>query len=285
MPRLEGTTSDTSRARVRRAAGALRRLFEARPAGLLTDVDGTISRITRHTNDATVTPVARRALTHLSTKLDLVALVTGRAVTRAQRMVGVAEAHYVGNHGLEWLEGGAVRTHPAAKAARPDLDAALAAIHAVIPRQDLLIEDKHASVAIHYRLAGNPAQVGRALLDVLGPFVQAGRLRLIEGGLVVNLLPAVAVDKGAAARRLVEERGLRAVAFFGDDVTDLDAFRALHQLRAEGIASTLTVGVSSAEGPPAVREEADLVLEGVGEVERVLAALAARPPRRVAPDR
>ena len=53
----------------------------------------------------------------------------------------------------------------------------------------------------------------------------------------------------------------------------------LNALRAEGVAQTLTVGVVSPEGPPEVRDEADLLLEGVGEVERVLAALAARPPR------
>ena len=90
--------------------------------------------------------------------------------------------------------------------------------------------------------------------------------------------------KGLPTRRLVEQRGLRSVTFFGDDVTDLHAFRAMHALRAEGLASHLVIGVGSAEGPPEVRAEADLVLEGVGEVERVLTALAARPPRRNAHD-
>jgi trehalose 6-phosphate phosphatase len=274
------TPSPASLARVRRATAALRRLLGNTPAGLLTDVDGTISRITRHTNDATVSPIVRRALTRLASELDLVAVVTGRAVERARRMVGVAEASYVGNHGLEWLQAGTVHTDPAAEAARPHLDAALTAVRAVIPEHDLIVEDKRVSVAIHYRLAENPAWVGRTMLDALDPFARAGTLRLIEGGLVVNLLPALAMDKGAATRRLVERHALRSVAFFGDDVTDLDAFRTLRALREEGAAMTLLVGVGSAEGPPEVRAESDLVLEGVGEVERVLAALAARPPRR-----
>ena len=280
MPTGLDAPSDASRARVRRAAGVLRRLLAARPSGLLTDVDGTISRITQQTNDAKVRPVARRALTRLAGELDLVAVVTGRAVERAQRMVGVAEIGYVGNHGLEWLQDGAVQTVPEAEAARPHLDAALAAVRAVIPAHDLIVEDKRVSAAIHYRLADDPPRVGQALLEILTPFVKADRLRLIEGGLVVNLLPALAVDKGAAARRLVTQHGLRAVVFFGDDVTDLDAFRALHRLRVEGAAETLAVGVGSPEGPPEVREEADLLLEGVGEVERVLTALAVRPPGR-----
>jgi trehalose 6-phosphate phosphatase len=150
----------------------------------------------------------------------------------------------------------------------------------VIRERDLVVEDKRVSIAIHYRLAEDPEQVGRHMLDVLRPLAQAGTLRLIEGALVVNLLPALAIDKGAASRRLVEQHGLRSVAFFGDDVTDLDAFRTLRALRDEGVAETLTIGVGSAEGPPEVRAEADLVLEGVGEVERVLTALALRPTHR-----
>lgn len=280
MPEAPDTAAAASRARVRRLAGALRRLFEARPAGLLTDVDGTISRITSRTNDATVAPVTGRALTSLATQLDLVAVVTGRAVARAQCMVGVAELHYVGNHGLEWLEDGVVQTDPAAEAARPHLDAALAAVRAAIPERDFHVEDKRVSVAIHYRMAERPEQVEHTMLRLLRPFVDDQQLHLIEGRLVVNLLPAVAIDKGAATRRLVERHGLRSVAFFGDDVTDIHAFRVLHAIRGEGIAETLAIGVDSPEGPPEVRAEADLLLNGVGEVERVLAALAARPPRR-----
>jgi trehalose 6-phosphate phosphatase len=269
-----------SRARVRGAAAALRRLFADRPAGLLTDVDGTISQITRHTRDATVSATVRRALTRLTQELDLVAVVTGRAVERAQRMVGVPTASYVGNHGLEWLHDGVVRTEPAAEAARPILVEALAAVHAVVPSHELVVEDKRVSLAIHYRLSSDPPSVEQKVLAAVRPFAEAGKLRLIEGALVANLLPALRIDKGEATRRLVEQHGLRAVAFFGDDVTDLDAFRTLHALRAESQVKTLAVGVGSAEGPPEVRVEADLVLEGVGEVERVLAALAARPPGR-----
>jgi trehalose 6-phosphate phosphatase len=251
---------------------------------LLTDVDGTISRITRQTDDAIVGPTARRALTRLCSELDLVAVVTGRAVARAQQMVRVDGISYVGNHGLEWLRNGMVETDPAAEAARPALAAALRDVRASIAERDLTIEDKGVSVAIHYRLADDPRAVERRLLDLLTPYRERQSLRLIQGGMVVNLLPGLEIDKGAATRKLVRAHGLRAVAFFGDDVTDLDAFRSLHSLRAAGSIQTLAIGVGSAEGPPEVRAEADLVLEGVEEVERVLIALAVRPPRRESRD-
>ena len=129
---------------------------------------------------------------------------------------------------------GVVHSDPAAEAARPTLDAALAAIRAAIPASDLLVEDKRVSVAIHYRLAADPLTTERVIHAILAPYAEAGQLRLIQGGLVVNLLPALPIDKGEAARRLVEQHGLRSVAFFGDDVTDVDAFRAFRELRAEG---------------------------------------------------
>ncbi|MCC7371855.1 MAG: trehalose-phosphatase [Chloroflexi bacterium] len=268
------------RQRVERVASALRALFSARPAGLLTDVDGTISRITAHANAATVAETVRQSLTALAAQLDLVSVVTGRAVLKAQEMVGLPEIGYVGNHGLEWLEDGAVQTDPAALAVRPALEAALTAVRAATSDPGLVYEDKHVSASIHYRLAADPDAAGRRLHDVLAPHLEDGQLRLIQGGFVVNLLPGLRIDKGEATRRLVRQHGLRSVAFFGDDVTDVDAFRAIRELEAAGQVRGLAVGVLSPEAPPAVREQADLLLDGVGEVEAVLAALASEPPMR-----
>lgn len=261
--------------RVEGAVASLRELFSNGPAGLFADIDGTISRLTSRPMDAAVTAEVRESLRRLASELAIVSVVTGRAVSRARRIVDVPEIGYVGNHGLEWWHEGQIVTHPGAAAARPTLDAALRAVRSLVTDPGLVFEDKGVSVAIHYRLSTRPEEAGRALLAALKPYVDAGDLRLIEGGLVVNLLPAVAVDKGQAVVRLVDERGLRSVAFFGDDVTDLDAFRALRALRERGQARALSVGVLSAEGPPQIRAEADLLLDGVGEVERVLAALAA----------
>jgi trehalose 6-phosphate phosphatase len=62
--------------------------------------------------------------------------------------------------------------------------------------------------------------------------------------------------------------------FIGDDTTDLDAFRELERLREEGkLREILRVGVASEEGPPEIRIEADIVVDGVDGVGRVLRAL------------
>src|SRR5207248_10975400 len=95
-----GRMSADGGSRVRAAAASLRHLFANRPAGLFADIDGTISRLTSRPLDATVTPAARESLRRLASDLEIVTVVTGRAVTRARRMVDVPEIGYVGNPGL-----------------------------------------------------------------------------------------------------------------------------------------------------------------------------------------
>jgi trehalose 6-phosphate phosphatase len=86
-------------------------------------------------------------------------------------------------------------------------------------------------------------------------------------------------DKGTAVRTLVEEYRPEKAMFLGDDTTDLDAFRELEKLREEGILQDiLRIGVASKEGPPEIRTEADIIVDGVDGVAEVLGALAGKSP-------
>ena len=68
---------------------------------------------------------------------------------------------------------------------------------------------------------------------------------------------------------------MRAAIYGGDDATDLDAFDALDALVAEGkLDHAVRVGVSSDEGPAAIVERADVVVDGVDGFAKVLVALA-----------
>ena len=62
--------------------------------------------------------------------------------------------------------------------------------------------------------------------------------------------------------------------YAGDDTTDLDAFRGLAELVAEGrLQTAVRVGVRSDEGPPEIEHEADLLVDGPGGVHRLLESL------------
>ena len=81
------------------------------------------------------------------------------------------------------------------------------------------------------------------------------------------------VNKGSAARELIREYQLRAAIYLGDDLTDVDAFRAIYEARAPDF-DGICLAVIDKETMPEVEEGADFTLNGVSEVERFLEWLA-----------
>jgi trehalose 6-phosphate phosphatase len=250
------------------------------PSAVITDIDGTISEIAPTPAEAMVDPGAKAALARLVERLAAVAVVSGRAPQDGVSMVGLPELTYVGNHGLERIARGTPWTHPVAAAAQPAIAAALAevesAARAVTDVPWLLVENKGVTGTIHYRLA--PDQIAAAAL--LEPLARAAAnrhgLRLTSGRMIFEVRPELAVNKGTAIRDLAQDLGLRGIVFFGDDVTDVDAFRALRELREAGEAATLRVGILGPDTSPAVLAEIDMSLYGVAACAATLIALAAR---------
>jgi trehalose 6-phosphate phosphatase len=97
----------------------------------------------------------------------------------------------------------------------------------------------------------------------------------MEGRMVVELRPRqVGVNKGAAVKALVDKYRLMGAIYLGDDISDVDAFRATHRKGFKGLA----VGVIGEEAPHLVERKADFTLNGVGDVERFLIWLAGAVP-------
>ena len=96
------------------------------------------------------------------------------------------------------------------------------------------------------------------------------------GRKVLEIRPPVRIDKGAGIVKLLRDTELAAALYVGDDVTDVDAFRGLTELQERGsLAYALRVGVASDEGPSALAEESDLMIEGTDGVRDLLRALLA----------
>jgi trehalose 6-phosphate phosphatase len=206
-----------------------------------------------------------------------VACISGRSAAEARRLVGVGGIAYVGSHGAELLEAGGHR---------PKLLPAFASWEGRVKRfaaeRDtpelrqlrVRIEDKGAIAAFHWR--GVPDEdAARTRLEGIAGEAEAAGLNTHWGRKVLEVRPPVPVSKGQAVRDLIARYGPRAALFGGDDATDLDAFDALEALAGEGTLDTaVLVGVRSDEGPRAIVDRADLVVDGVEGFTRVLAALA-----------
>ena len=101
----------------------------------------------------------------------------------------------------------------------------------VPPESGFLIEDKRFVLALHYRLADPDRALDLRLR--LREFIVAHTPALVigEGKMVIEARPRYA-NKGEALRRLAagrRDREKRVTVYFGDDVTDEDAFEVLRE--------------------------------------------------------
>jgi trehalose 6-phosphate phosphatase len=245
---------------------------------LFTDIDGTISRIAAVPSEANVGDQARQALDRLSRHLALIGAVTGRASADGTAMIGLPDLLVVGNHGLEWQHRHEHWVHPEAVVGRQALESALAEVGAASIAAELnegvIFEDKRLSASIHYRLSPDPVAARELILSAAADAAVRHRLRVSEGRFVVELRPEVIVNKGTAIVELVRAYQLASAAYFGDDVTDVDAFVAMRQMRDDGEAKTVSVAVLSPETHPSVALMADVSVQGVEACVALLTSLA-----------
>ncbi len=249
-------------------------MLRSAPAGMVTDLDGTLSEIADTAAAAILVDGARELLSTLGRKLAVAAVVTGRSASDARRILGPVgrEVLIVGNHGLEWLPAGSdlAEVPDQADGLRADLEAVLTAV----PRAPgVELDDKGLSATVHYRAAPDQESARLALLAafrVLPPGIE-----LREGRRSVELRPLAAGDKGSAVARIAAQHRLRGLLVAGDDVTDIDMFHAAHLLRAKGV-STLSLAVAGgAEVSGAVRESADATVASPVALVGILAGAAA----------
>ena len=126
----------------------------------------------------------------------------------------------------------------------------------------LRVEDKGPIQALHWRGVADEEHAEGCAHEVAVAAGHAG-LEPRWGRKVLELRPVGGGGKDAAVASLLAGGRLDRAVYAGDDRTDLDAFRRLRELRQEGqLAAAVGVGVVSAEAPPELREESDLVVDG-----------------------
>lgn len=246
-------------------------LMRRAPAGLFADVDGTLAPIRDDPSLAAVDDGARQALGRLAVRMRVVAL-TGRSAADARRMVGLESVAYCGNHGAEWIEYGLRRIEESAAPYAPRVREIARRAERELAGEGILVEDKGLTFSVHYRMAPDPQAARRRILDFMRR--AAAGMRVRDGKMNVEARPPVPLSKGHALRSDARRHGLAAVLAVGDDVTDVDAFRAVAELRRAGEAEGASVAVLGADAPPGLAEAADYAVRDTDDVRDFLLWLA-----------
>lgn len=212
---------------------------------LFLDYDGTLTPIVRRPEEARLKTPVRRALSRLARCVPVV-IVSGRTLSDLRRRVGVAGIRYVAHHGLVYKEPGSAVQWLGQRISRREVREWVKALRSVaqgVP--GALVEDKGLGVALHDRLVrpSDRARLRRQALLALAPWVVSQKAVLLHGKRVLEVRPAGAWNKGTAVATLLQRPWAvgRVPVYFGDDRTDVDAFRVL---RGRGI----TVGIGGRRG-------------------------------------
>jgi trehalose 6-phosphate phosphatase len=244
------------------AAAAIRDRREGRRLLICCDFDGTLVEFQPDPAAVVLPDDRRRMLTRLLERPDVsLALVSGRRLSDVRERTGLSDpAWFAGLHGLE-IEGGGERfVHPQVAEARALVQGIASTLAPRVEgRAGAFIEDKGLSVALHFREASPEvqAEVASAFEQVTRPAIETGRLRVMRGAAVLELLPNIPWNKGDAVRwiheRVRRQHGAVLPVYLGDDVTDQDAFR---ELEGQGIrvaaSDRVTGGDFSVDGPAGI---------------------------------
>lgn len=217
------------------------------------DFDGTLVELAAHPDAVQVDDALRAALSRLARRLDgSVAIVSGRRVSDIDRLLAPVQLPVAGVHGAERRRGDGEWV----RAPLPPLEAAAAHLRAWCARHPgAWLEEKPGALALHFRGADGLEAPARTAIDEALARVAGEALALIAGKKLYEIRSAH-VDKGGAVRAFLAEPPFlgRRPWFFGDDVTDEDAFVAV---RAVG-GVTVKVGDGATAAEHRLRGPADL---------------------------
>jgi trehalose 6-phosphate phosphatase len=192
------------------------------------DFDGTLVELAVTPSTVQVHDAVRRGLRDLWRRSGgAVALVSGRSVASVDALLAPLRLPVAGQHGSE-LRIDLARPPERRAVPAPLTPGERALLQAGARRfPGVLLEDKGAGVALHYRRAPEAAEACHQLALQLA--AAAPGARSVQPGKMVVELKLAPAHKGEAVRRLMQSAPFagRRPVFVGDDATDEDGFRAV----------------------------------------------------------
>jgi trehalose 6-phosphate phosphatase len=247
----------------------LRDIAHARgPLLIATDLDGTLAPIVEDPGAAHVPEQTLAVLDRLSTACR-VAVITGRDLNTARRMVPADNVTIIGSHGLEPSFDSPLLPEIDREKLAPALEQLEQRVTSQVPGVYIHIERKSISTAFHFRTAPHLEERLRESLSPLPP-----GLRIREGRMVLEVLPDAESGKDRALTALAGHFKVKSIITLGDDRTDVAMFEAAIAERREGKTVLICGVMGGAETPPGIRENADVMLESTEAAREALETVA-----------
>ena len=192
------------------------------------DLDGTLIEIAQRPDEVTRSARLDALLARLPAVMNnAVAIVSGRTVADLDRLLAPHRLPVAGIHGLERRRAdGKVIRAPVALDWMQDARDAMEGFAAAHP--GLLLENKGASLALHYR---SRPELEVAVQQFVADLDIPAAAERLQGRKVMEVKPR-RMNKGAAIRAYMSEPPFagRTPVFAGDDVTDESGFIAVNEL-------------------------------------------------------
>jgi trehalose 6-phosphate phosphatase len=235
------------------------------------DFDGVLAPIVDDPASATIHPDGPRTLVALARQVRGVAVITGRPARQAIALGNLDEVgqvlaehdralHLMGQYGNErWSS---VDRRVISPRPPKGLSSFMAGLPDLLRRHDAadaFIEEKGLAVAVHTRRLPDPAAAFERLLPALTEAAESYDLGVEPGRMVVEVR-APGMHKGQALRTILAELDGHGVMFAGDDLGDVEAFRAVTAMREEGRPGLLVC--SGSEEQKALVDLSDIVVDG-----------------------
>jgi trehalose 6-phosphate phosphatase len=201
---------------------------------ILLDVDGTILDVAATPQGVVVPASLVRTLRELHARTHgALALISGRLIENLDRLFAPLKLPCVGGHGAEWRISELAPIQRRHVELSPLLKTQVAAAGTVDPR--IIVEDKGASLAVHYRMAPEWGPLIRNKIAAILDRAPGEKLEMLCGKAVIEIKPPN-FNKGVAVCELMKSAPFaqRIPLFVGDDVTDESVFAVIPTLGGFG---------------------------------------------------
>jgi trehalose 6-phosphate phosphatase len=256
----------------------LKKIIRRKPFGLITDMDGTLSEIPHDFLQKTAPPSTLLQLAQLLNHFDLLAVISGRRTEALKDIVNIEGVKYIGNYGMERWENNQAVLHPDVTASLSSMRAVAKELEALRSIEGMIIQDKWATMSVHYHMSPQPEIAKQQILDLLEKSPHIKDLRLMDEKTNIGIVPRVDINKGTAVASLIKEHRLKGAIYLGDDIGDVPAFKAIRLAREKKTFDGLAILVTGPETTQEILGEADFTLNDVQETEILLNWLIGNTP-------